>query len=110
MNTALLRWARNDISATTFTCGDAPGPGLHTVWRLWKAPTVTDVAGAVSPVLGGLVRELDRAAPTDLVEVCRTWVVQNLGVQECALLLADYSETTLEPVPDAEARDGVAAA
>jgi hypothetical protein len=63
---------------------------------------VTDVAGAVSPVLGGLVRELDRAAPTDLVEVCRTWVVQNLGVQECALLLADYSETTLEPVPGAE--------
>ena len=63
---------------------------------------MTDVAGAVSPVLGGLVRELDRAAPTDLVEVCRTWVVQNLGVQECALLLADYSETTLEPVPGAE--------
>jgi serine phosphatase RsbU (regulator of sigma subunit) len=62
---------------------------------------VTDVADAVSPVLGGLVRELDRAAPTDLVEVCRTWVVENLGVQECALLLADYSETTLEPVPGA---------
>jgi serine phosphatase RsbU (regulator of sigma subunit) len=69
---------------------------------LWKARTVTDFAGAVSPVLGGLVRELDRAAPTDLVEVCRTWVVQNLGIQECALLLADYSETTLEPVPGAE--------
>ena len=63
---------------------------------------MTDVAGAVSPVLGGLVRELDRAAPTDLVEVCRTWVVENLGVHECALLLADYSETTLEPVPGAE--------
>jgi serine phosphatase RsbU (regulator of sigma subunit) len=53
-------------------------------------------------VLGGLIRELDRAAPTDLVEVCRTWVLGNLGVQECALLLADYSETTLEPVPGAE--------
>ncbi len=63
---------------------------------------MTDVADAVSPVLGGLVRELDRAAPTDLVEVCRTWVVRNLGVQECALLLADYSETTLEPVPGAD--------
>ena len=70
--------------------------------RLWKARMVTDVAGAVSPVLGGLVRELDRAAPTDLVDVCRTLVVQNLGVQECALLLADYSETTLEPVPGVE--------
>jgi serine phosphatase RsbU (regulator of sigma subunit) len=53
-------------------------------------------------VLGGLIRELDRAAPTDLVEVCRTWVVENLGVQDCALLLADYSETTLEPAPGAE--------
>src|SRR4051794_13746849 len=71
-------------------------------YRLWKARTVTDVAAGVSPVLGGLVRELDRAAPTDLVEVCRTWVVQNLGVQECALLLVDYSETTLQPAPGAE--------
>jgi hypothetical protein len=71
------------------------------VRQLWKARTVTDVAAAVSPVLGGLVRELDRAAPTDLVEVCRTLVVENLGVQECALLLADYSETTLEPMPGA---------
>jgi len=77
-------------------------PGGPVAQRLWKARSVTDVAGAVSPVLGGLVRELDRAAPTDLVEVCRTWVVENLGVQECALLLADYSETTLEPVPGAE--------
>ena len=63
---------------------------------------MSDVAGAVSPVLGGLIRELDRAAPTDLVEVCRIWVVENLGVEECALLLADYGETTLEPVPGAE--------
>jgi serine phosphatase RsbU (regulator of sigma subunit) len=63
---------------------------------------VGDVAHAVSPVLGGLIRELDRAAPTELVEVCRTWVLDHLGVQECALLLADYSETTLEPVPGAE--------
>ena len=63
---------------------------------------MSDVAGAVSPVLGGLIRELDRAAPTDLVEVCRTWVVENLGVQDCALLLADYSETSLEPAPGAE--------
>ena len=78
--------------------------GELTVGRLWKARTVTDVAAAVSPVLGGLVRELDRAAPTDLVEVCRTWVVENLGVQECALLLADYSETTLEPMPGAGSR------
>jgi serine phosphatase RsbU (regulator of sigma subunit) len=70
--------------------------------RLWKALSVTDVAAGVSPVMVGLVRELDRAAPTDLVEVCRRWVVENLGVRDCALLLADYSETTLEPVPGAE--------
>lgn len=63
---------------------------------------MTDVAGFVSPVLGGLVRELDQAAPADLVEVCRAWVVQNLGVEECGLLLADYSETSLEPVPGPE--------
>jgi serine phosphatase RsbU (regulator of sigma subunit) len=76
--------------------------GELVVRPLWKARRVTDVAGSVSPVLGGLVRELDRAAPSDLVDVCRTWVVQNLGVQECSLLLADYSETSLEPVPGAE--------
>ena len=68
---------------------------------------MSDVAGVVSPVLGGLVRELDRAAPMDLVEVCRTWVVENLGVQDCALLLADYSETSLEPVPGAEGTGGL---
>jgi serine phosphatase RsbU (regulator of sigma subunit) len=70
--------------------------------RLWKAQVVADVAGVVSPVVGGLIRELDRVAPTDLVEACRTWVVENLGVEDCALLLADYSETTLEPVPGVE--------
>jgi hypothetical protein len=69
---------------------------------LWKAQVVANVAGTVSPVLRGLIRELDRAAPTDLVEVWRTWVINNLGVHECALLLADYSETTLEPVPGPE--------
>ena len=63
---------------------------------------MTEVVGAVSPVLGGLIRELDQAAPSDLVEVCRAWVVQHLGVQECVLFLADYSETSLEPVPGAE--------
>ena len=68
---------------------------------------MSDVAGSVSPVLGGLVRELDQAAPSDLVEVCRTWVIQNLGVQECTLLLADYSETSLEPVPGADGTVGM---
>lgn len=56
---------------------------------------VSDTVGAISP----LIHELDQAAPTDLVDVCRSWVLANLDVQRCDLLLADYSETTLEPVP-----------
>jgi serine phosphatase RsbU (regulator of sigma subunit) len=62
---------------------------------------MSDVAGALSL----LIRELDKAAPTDLIDVCRSWVLDNLGVETCDLLLADYSETILEPVPGA---DGVA--
>ena len=69
---------------------------------VWKARAVADVEGAVAPVLGGLIRELDRAAPMDLVGVCRTGAVENLGVEECALLLADCGKTTLELVRGAE--------
>jgi serine phosphatase RsbU (regulator of sigma subunit) len=92
-------------AATSRSRVEAAGD-LAAAW-LWQARAVSDVAGAVSPVLGGLIHELDRAAPTDLVEVCRTWAVENLGVQDCALLLADYSETSLEPVPGAEGTGGL---
>jgi len=43
--------------------------------------------------------ELDRAEPTELVAVCGAWLARYLGAQSCVLLLADYSETTLAPVP-----------
>lgn len=73
---------------------------------------VSDVAGALPPGPGSLMAELDRAAPTDLVEVCAGWLARHLGAQSCVLLLADYSETSLAPVPDAhggtpEAHHGV---
>lgn len=61
---------------------------------------VSDLAGALPPGLGSLMGELDRAAPTDLVEVCGVWLARHLDAQSCVLLLADYSETSLAPVPD----------
>jgi serine phosphatase RsbU (regulator of sigma subunit) len=50
-------------------------------------------------VLGELIRELDTAAPYDLVEVCAEWLERWLGARWSTLLLADYSQTVLEPVP-----------
>lgn len=61
---------------------------------------VSDLTGALPPGLGSLMEELDRAAPTDLVEVCGRWLARHLDAQSCVLLLADYSETSLAPVPD----------
>jgi serine phosphatase RsbU (regulator of sigma subunit) len=61
---------------------------------------VTDRARAQPPGLGSLMRELDRAAPTELVDVCGGWLARHVDAESCALLLADYSETTLELVPD----------
>lgn len=62
-----------------------------------------DVAGAVTSTLGMLVRELDRAPPTELVGVCRAWLRRVADARECDLMLADYSETSLEPMPAATA-------
>jgi serine phosphatase RsbU (regulator of sigma subunit) len=50
-------------------------------------------------VLGELIRELDTAAPYDLVDVCEEWLGRWLGARWSTLLLADYSQTVLEPVP-----------
>lgn len=52
-----------------------------------------------APLLGALIRVLDHAAPLELVEVCGEWLARSVGAGECVLLLADYSETVLEPVP-----------
>jgi serine phosphatase RsbU (regulator of sigma subunit) len=50
-------------------------------------------------VLGELVRELDTAAPYELVEVCEGWLRRRVGARWSTVLLADYSQTVLEPVP-----------
>lgn len=49
--------------------------------------------------MGELLSELDRAAPSDVVAVCAGWLERHLSAQTCQLLLADYSEASLEPVP-----------
>jgi hypothetical protein len=59
---------------------------------------VTEASGATRPGVGALLRDLDRAPPAELVEVCAAWLRQWLSAQACELLLADYSEVTLEPV------------
>lgn len=48
---------------------------------------------------GELIRELDTAAPYELVEACEGWLRRCLGARWSTLLLADYSQTVLEPVP-----------
>lgn len=49
--------------------------------------------------LGELIRELDTAAPYELVEVCEGWLRRCVDARWSTLLLADYSQTVLEPVP-----------
>ena len=50
-------------------------------------------------LLGELIRQLDTAAPYELVEVCGTWLGDRIGAWWSVLLLVDYSQTVLEPVP-----------
>lgn len=50
-------------------------------------------------LLGELVRQLDAAAPYELVEVCQAWLGRCVGARWSRLLLVDYSQTVLEPVP-----------
>lgn len=61
----------------------------------------TDLEDHLEPglLLGDLIRELDRAAPFDLVEVCERWLQRRIRARWSALLLVDYSQTILEPVP-----------
>ena len=49
--------------------------------------------------LGGLVHDLDTAAPYELVGVCSRWLRDVVGTQACSLLLVDHGQTSLEPVP-----------
>ncbi len=66
---------------------------------------MTDPLNTIRPGPGRLLRDLDRAPPAELDEVCRTWLRRHLGVRSCVLLLADYGETTLEAVTNGSADD-----
>ncbi|MCW2718866.1 PP2C family protein-serine/threonine phosphatase [Pseudonocardia sp.] len=50
-------------------------------------------------LLGDLVGQLDTATPYELVEVCQAWLARRVGARWSGLLLVDYSQTVLEPVP-----------
>lgn len=50
-------------------------------------------------LLGSLVRALDAAPPYQLAEVVHRYLASTVGAQSCTVLLADYEERTLEPVP-----------
>ncbi len=51
------------------------------------------------PDLGGLMRELDAAAPYELLDVCAVWLQRCVTANDSALLLADYAQVVLEAVP-----------
>ncbi|HVE99444.1 MAG TPA: hypothetical protein VNA12_09720, partial [Mycobacteriales bacterium] len=64
--------------------------------------TPTDADGRAAPTLvGSLVRALDEAPPYELAEVLHQHLRDSVRARSCTILLADYSEQTLEPVPAA---------
>ena len=52
-------------------------------------------------LLGSLIRALDAAPPYRLATVLHEFLNSAVGAQSATVLLADYEERTLEPVPDA---------
>ena len=65
---------------------------------------VTEETALARPGVGMLLRDLDQAPPSELVDVCSGWLARHVSAQACVLLLADYAEASLEPVasgPDA---------
>jgi serine phosphatase RsbU (regulator of sigma subunit) len=52
-------------------------------------------------LLGSLIRALDAAPPYLLATVLYEFLKSAVGAQSATVLLADYEERTLEPVPDA---------
>jgi hypothetical protein len=59
---------------------------------------VTQEIAVARPGVGALLRELDQAPPSELVDVCSGWLARHVSAQACVLLLADYAEASLEPV------------
>ncbi len=55
----------------------------------------------VRSYLGDLARALDDAPPYDFAEILLRHLRQVAGAHACTLLLSDYEERTLEPVPGA---------
>jgi hypothetical protein len=59
---------------------------------------VTEETAAARRGVGSLLRDLDQAPPSELVDVCSGWLARHVSAQACVLLLADYAEASLEPV------------
>ena len=59
---------------------------------------MTEETAAARPGVGALLRDLDQAPPSELVDVCARWLARHVAAQACVLLLADYAEASLEPV------------
>jgi serine phosphatase RsbU (regulator of sigma subunit) len=54
-----------------------------------------------STLLGSLIRALDAAPPYRLATVLHEFLNSTVGAQSATVLLADYEERSLEPLPDA---------
>lgn len=84
-------------SSTAPTAAHAPDAAAHPpAW--WHSALMNEVTAAPRPGVGALLRDLDRAPPTELVDVCSSWLTRHVAVRSCVLLLADYAEASLEPV------------
>jgi hypothetical protein len=59
---------------------------------------VTEDAAAARPGIGALLQDLDRAPPSELVDVCARWLARHVSAQGSVVLLSDYAEASLEPV------------
>jgi serine phosphatase RsbU (regulator of sigma subunit) len=68
---------------------------------------MTEQAAAARPRVGELLRSLDEAPPTELVDVCSNWLTRHVAARACVLLLADYAEASLEPVARGSVAGGV---
>src|SRR3954468_24826559 len=63
-----------------------------------RVSAVSEQIAAARPGAGALLRDLDQAPPSELVDVCSSWLARHVAAQACVLLLADYAEASLEPV------------
>ena len=57
-----------------------------------RVGAVIEETAAARPGAGALLRDLDQAPPSELVDVCSSWLARHVAAQACVLLLADYAE------------------